>query len=333
MSQDVIESKGENESETVRIGENLPISMKLVQSIYNEITGKTEKLSRSFRDDHEINFEDINQLNTKITQLYEQYHVISKNCAVTIYHIDDCSEQFSSFERFKMYDSSSMSPCENIRLAYDFLVKLPGTQKVQSYKIEIDIHSRAAMRKRAFREHGLPRRIIRVFASRTANVDIEYIDYTVARTFLFAIEQWYASVNKNKSSWVMKKLQDFSSHLPFAFKVVTSIVVLASFYRNKDILLTQAPSLSSLFSACLAAFGAVYVSGLVVAVLGRFCEEAFDSHQAVSSLDLNRGDKASINEFKENNSKSILLIILSTGAAIAVNVFSSYLSSILGLGT
>lgn len=31
-----------------------PVSMKVIQSIYNEITGKTENIGRSLSDDHDI---------------------------------------------------------------------------------------------------------------------------------------------------------------------------------------------------------------------------------------------------------------------------------------
>tara|TARA_R110001592_G_C13044445_1_gene739594 strand:+ start:809 stop:1237 length:429 start_codon:yes stop_codon:yes gene_type:complete len=134
MTKGIIERNESDENQVVNIGDNLPVSMKIVQSIYNEITGKTERLSQTLRNNHDITFNDLKQLNIKIRQLYEQYNVVSKNCAVTVFHVNDCKEQFSSFERFEIYDSSNTSPCENVRLEYNFLIVLPGTQKAQPYK-------------------------------------------------------------------------------------------------------------------------------------------------------------------------------------------------------
>lgn len=333
MTQELIENNDENKSEAVQIAGNIPISMKLVQSIYNEVTGKTEKLSKILRDHHEICFEDINQLNIKINQLYEQYNVVAKNCSVTIYHIDDCKEQFSSFERFKIYDKSSTSPCENIRLTYDFLIKLPGAPKVQPYKIEIDIHSRTAIRKRALNEHGIPKGILRIFASRTANIEIEYVDYTVARTFLVAIEHWYASVRKNKSSAIIEIAQKFSAHAPFLLKNITAAIVIFSFFSQRKTILGANPSLETVFCASLIAFGSVYILSSIAKFFGQALETAIDSYQASSSLRLNRGDESAITEFERHNSKTIIAMAASIVGAITINIISGCIAKLIGVET
>ena len=116
MSQEIIEQSEKEDNSSISVGNGRMVSMQAIQDIYNEITGKTEKLSKSYRNDHKTSFEVIEQLNIKIYQLYEQYNIIEKNCNVTLYHIDDCKEVYSSFERFKLYDRSSTSPIENIRL-------------------------------------------------------------------------------------------------------------------------------------------------------------------------------------------------------------------------
>lgn len=282
MTEGIIERNEEGENQVVNIGDNLPISMKIVQSIYNEITGKTEKLSQALRNHHEINFNDIKQLNTKICQLYEQYNVVSKNCAVTVFHVDDCKEQFSSFERFEIYDSSNTNPSENVRLEYSFLIVLPGTQKAQPYKITIDLHSRIALRKKASREHGITRRIIRIVATKTGNVDIEYVDYTVARNFMLSIDQWYKAVKQSKTSKFIEVLQDKSEHFPSVFKILTSLVVLVAIFTNREALISSSSSIDILFSLGLISFGAIYISGLVAAKLGGICERAVDSQGALS---------------------------------------------------
>jgi hypothetical protein len=168
------------------------VSMQTVQHIYNELTGRSEELARSYTINHCTSFEDICQLNIKICQMYEQYNIASKNCSVTIYHVDDQKQTFSSFERFEMYDRTTPSPVENLRLEYNFLIILPQVKKPQSYQIEINIHSRAAIVQRAKKENPLPPGFfLAVLAERTARMKIKYIDYTVARNFQLAIDSWF----------------------------------------------------------------------------------------------------------------------------------------------
>ena len=333
MSKDIIEHNDDNENQTVHIDGNTPVSMKVVQSIYNEITGKTEKISKTLRENHEIGFDNIKQLNIKIKQLYEQYNVVSQNCSVTVFHMNDCKEQFSSFERFELYDSSNTSPCENIRLQYNFLIVLPGTKQAQPYKIEIDLHSRTALRKKAILEHGVTRRLIRVFASRTGNFDIEYVDYTVARNFMIAMEQWYQSIKKNEDSSFVSFMQDKSIHFSSFFKIITCIILSTALYLKKDILLGDSPTSNDIFSLGLLAFSSIYIAGLIAYKLGGFLEYSIDSIQQVSGLKLNQGDQKAFDESSSANKKGFATAIISFGSIIGLNVFSTYLAKILGIGS
>ena len=198
MTQEILERNDDQEKSVVSLGDGAMVSMQMVQDVYNEITGKTENISKSYRLHHKTSLVDLEQLNIKIHQLYEQYNIIEDNCNVTLYHVDDCKEVFSSFERFKLGDKSSLSSVGNIRLQYNFLILLPKTNRPQPYKIEVDIHSRAAIKQKASKEHGMARRIMHIVASRTAILEIEYIDYTVARNFRTAIDSWFNGLEQSK---------------------------------------------------------------------------------------------------------------------------------------
>lgn len=332
MTNELVDSNNDD-TEVVYISNDLPISMKVIQSIYNEITGKTEEQAKILRDNHELTMEDIVQLNHKITQLQEQYNIISKNCVVTVYHMDDCKDQFSTFERFRMYDKSKVSACENIRLTYNFLIMLPKLNKPQSYKIEIDLHSRIALRKKAHNMHGVSRRVISIFATQTGRVSIEYIDYTVARTFMTAIDEWYKYTKKNKQNKLIEWIQDRSEHLPFILKVITVFVVLLSAFFNAAHLLGDKPSIETLFKSSVIAFGLVYVSSMLAVKLGTTCEVALDSYQTISGLRLNRGDEIAFEEYQEDNRKNIRFMFLTALTTIGLNVISSMLTKFLGLGS
>ncbi|MFC2993114.1 hypothetical protein [Halomonas tibetensis] len=332
MSGIIVDQNNDEKGEVVSVADQ-PVSMKVIQSIYNEITGKTEKIGKSLSDDHDIDIGALKQLNIKINQMLEQYNIVSKNCSVTLYHVDDCKNQYSSFERFELYDSSSMSPCENIQLEYNFLIVLPETKKPQSYKIIVNLHSRVALKLKAESEHGISRRFLRIVARRTGQYDIEYVDYTVARNFQTAIDQWYASVVKGKENKIIQLLQDKSEHFSSIFRILTVAIVSFAIVNNAESLIGESPTLQSVFLGGIFSFSLIYLLGMIALKIGSFTERSIDVHQATSGLRLNMGDKRAFENFDKSNSKSIKGAVWSTVLVIAINIFSTYLSSFLAFGS
>ena len=96
--------------------ESNQISVQLLQSIYNEITGKSETVGKTYKEAFEVEFKDIEQLNYKIKQAHEQYNVCTSNCEVIIYYTNNTKDVFTSFDRFKMHNAGSTSPVESIFL-------------------------------------------------------------------------------------------------------------------------------------------------------------------------------------------------------------------------
>ena len=104
------------------------ISLQAYQAAYNEITGKTEELSRDYSVAYQMGMSDLEQLNIKVEQLCEQYNLIEANYNVTVFHQEDTKDRFSSFERFKLYNSSNPSPVESVLIEYNLLIRLPNNR-------------------------------------------------------------------------------------------------------------------------------------------------------------------------------------------------------------
>ena len=84
-------------------GNDQPVSFQLMQSIYNEITGEKEELSKSIKLPFRIEMDDLQQLNIKFQQFKEQYNIINENSSITILYENDTKEVFSSFDRFLFF--------------------------------------------------------------------------------------------------------------------------------------------------------------------------------------------------------------------------------------
>lgn len=333
MNKDIIEPDVPNDGTTVDIGNGQLVSMKAVQQIYAEITGRTESLERSYKNNHLIGFEDLCQLDAKITQLHEQYNIISKNCSVTLFHLDDQKQTFSSFERFRLLDRTTLSPVENVRIEYNFLIILPQMRKPQSYEIEVNIHSRAAMVKRANSDTSMRSTMFyEFFSPTTAHVEIEYVDYTVARNFQGAIDGWFKALPELESGWLLIPLKKLTGHYIFAFRVVLITAFLVSCYEYfADALAKLAPSQSALFTAATVTFGGMLLISLVSGKLGSIAADAVKRVQCKSSVNLTRGDDIAFKHMSSLNRLSWLKVMGSVIAAIGVKVLSAYIVVRIGI--
>lgn len=216
-------------SDGVSVGGQV-VPMQLVQQIYSEVTGKSEKITKRFEINHRTTFHDIENLNYKIEQMLEQYHVKEKSCSVIFFHIDECSERFSSFERSKIYESGSASPIENVRIEYNFLIVLPIVQKPQAYKIVVDVISKVAVFEKLKEKDRIHKKLISAFASDTGVISVEYVDYAVARNFMVAISQWFDALETQKVGYFFLGLRRYVRHLSLVIQVLTTFTVFLCFY-------------------------------------------------------------------------------------------------------
>lgn len=332
MSQELIEQNETEEQSSVSVGSGRMVSMQVIQDVYNEITGKTEKLSKSYRLHHQATFDDIEQLNIKIHQLYEQYHIFEHNCNVTLFHTNDCKEVYSSFERFKAYDRSSLSPVENIRLEYNFLIILPKTKRPQSYTIAVDVHSRAAIKQKAENEHGMPKRIMRIFATKTARLDIEYVDYTVARNFQTTIDNWFSALEQSKSGKLLEITQDYTHNLPVFLRSASILFLCAFFFLQFPSWFPSGLTLESLFKLSVLCFGSVFLLSGIASKIGASIGQAIDNIQPLSYVKLNRGDEKSISDLKRSNNMHKAKSAFGLLVAVGINLLSAWIVGHFGIG-
>ena len=98
---------------------------KIAQALYHSVTGKTETVSKQFSENYRITFDDIRQLHAKFQQMCAQWKVLGQNENITVFHVDDNKEVFSSIDRIELYDLSQTSPIESITFEFTFLAALP----------------------------------------------------------------------------------------------------------------------------------------------------------------------------------------------------------------
>ena len=62
------------------------ISLKLYQDIYHQVTGRTERISRRYKENLLLELDDIVQLHHKISQLCDVHHIVASNEVISIFY-------------------------------------------------------------------------------------------------------------------------------------------------------------------------------------------------------------------------------------------------------
>ncbi|MBW8307947.1 MAG: hypothetical protein K0M56_00015 [Kaistella sp.] len=307
------------------------ISLQTLQGIYNELTGKSEEVGKSYTKPIQVNFSDVEQLNHKISQACEQYNVVSSICTVTVYYIDDTRDRFSSFDRFRLHNTGCTSPVESILLKYNFLVLLPKTKQPQTYSISIRLASRVAVMRRMQGDfYGPPPQIFRMMGNRTAVVEVEYVDYMVARTLLNVVDEWFKGVPTASELKWLNWLRYRSHHVPrlakFFTGVIVGLIMIALFP-------TFIPSGSTdllkygLFSAwaMLGAFTAYKLAGFFSVLI----ENSIDEWTELSYVSITKGDELEIKKAQGKNRFAVTKGVIGFFLTVSISVVTKIISNVL----
>ena len=335
--QDEIEPQPEGASGDIAvIGESSNakvISLQTLQGIYNELTGKSEEVGKSYSKPIQVKLADLDQLNHKITQACEQYNVVSGNCSITVYYVDDSRDRFSSFDRFRLHNAGATSPVESILLKYNFLILLPKTKQPQSYTISIRLASRVAVMRRMQGEfYGPPPQIIRMMGNRTGVVEVEYIDYMVARNLLHVVDEWFKVIPTAVELKWLNWLRYRSHYIPRFSKFLTGIIVgliaislLPKFVPTGS---TDLLAFGLFFAwALLGAFAAYRMAGFFATLV----ENAVDEWTELSYIGITKGDELEISKANGKNrfaiAKGLVGFLLTVSLSVVTKVIANLLTA------
>ena len=316
---------------TVSVVLNEPnVSLKTYQDIYHQITGRTEKIQKKYSNDIEIVFSDIEELHIKIMQLCDVYSIIAKNEVITVFHEKERKEQFTSFERFKLYNVNSSKPTVSFVMKYNFSILLPDVKKPQEYIVSVRLTSRLAMLN-AMEEEVLPFIKNRMFAfvnRNTAVVSVEYADYVIARTFIHAFDDWIHGCKAGEKNKYLDFAQEHSHKIPNIVKIVLAIILFCFSLNSYDQYYSSLPitfQIKFLVTFCFL----LYIVNFLSVVFGRMIEYSLDSFNYVSYLKLNKGDDKLIEKVVGRNKYIKRDFFQGCALTILLGIMSSFVFDIL----
>lgn len=300
---------------------------KIAQAVYGIVTGKTEKLTKGFKSPYLIDFSALLQLHSKLLQTVSPWDKLQSTDNITVYHTDDEKQVFSSIERFKLYDASHSAPVEAIVYEFNFLMRIPGVEKPQGYKIVVKLFSHNAIMSKI--EGGEPSPtadFFRFMGSPSVAIEIDYVDFVIARSILAAFESWVKSLPIQSGGRLFDKAQRHSWIIPRLSGFAMSVITLAVCYLCIDKVLSDKSTIPDLAKFLLSTAIAFAVAIPIAKSLGRFAEMSVDELGVHGAIKINVGDQRLLTNRSTKNRWNLIFLLGSLAGilieGVVVNVVS-----------
>ncbi|MHA1055851.1 hypothetical protein [Enterobacter mori] len=309
---------------------DIDIKLKMYQEAYHYITGKTEKISFKSSADLLIDFDELNQIHHKISQLCDVHNIIARSESITIFHTKERKENFTSFDRFKIYNKSITSPTLTALMEYNFSILPAGSVNPQQYKVTIRLNSRVSLMKQMKDEAPafMRGRIFGFMYGPTADISVEYADYVIARSFVEAMQEWVDGCRKSDSKLkTLQKLQGVSHFIPGVVSFVNGLLLTYFFIKNVPVVLNVNSSYLEVLQYGILFFASFMLTSKIATFLGGTIETSIDRYTPLSYLSLNKGDERVIDDYKKEKSSNVLSFFFSTFSTVVLGVVSSLIAN------
>ena len=300
------------------------------QEIYHQITKKSEATYKSFQNNLKITYESIEDLHHKIMQIQQTYRVTGNNLSITVFLKNKQKEQFTSLERFSLYNKGQPNHTIRVVLKYDMLIIPHDSDKPCPYSIGVDLTSRVGISEEMRAEEDLiifRPGFISFMSREVVNIKIEYVDYVISRTFLQAIDEWVNSTDQNPSHtslcWLKKHISSITviaglfAFYPFYYFIKKYLHIHNLLNLNELAYFIFTSSISFIF----------YI--IVMFLLLKFIDTTIEDYNEISYIHLNEGDKKLIRRFEKQQKMKLLKFVLSSIFTIALSIASSMLEKLL----
>ena len=137
------------------------------------------------------------------------------------------------------------------------------------------------------------------------NLDIEYVDYVVARNMISTLDSWVREIEVTKRSKLLKFLQRYSHWIPQISGVLLFLFSTLSGIYSADVILNNESTLNLQSKFLISTFSFITVFYFIGNWFGRMAEYSIDRIEDISYIEINKGDKKLLEEFKKRNNRSI----------------------------
>lgn len=303
---------------------NKNLTFQEYQSIYSELTLKSENLEKQYAKSFTLIKNNISHLQGLLDDILRQYDLVSKNSNITVYQLDSTKKIYSSIENFLAVETTAKAT-EQIIIEYNLLVNVPNINKKQNYKIIIRIVSDLVTFERV--RQTIPLELIDLVEKKNIEVKIEYIDYTIAKSILNTVDEWIEDISEKDNS-VISFAESYKNVLAIFIK---NSIVLFSFLLVFKYIPTyipkENPDMQIVTEFFLISFAIIYFSSKISVIFSNVLRMNLAYLENFSAIQLTEQDNKNIKEQKNKKSKRLLSVFSTIVLTIIYGIVSSVIAS------
>ena len=199
-----------------------------IQALYHAATGKTENLHKRLIKNFIVRKPDLEQLYFKVLQQLDHYErVAGPTITVKVSFHNHEHQQFSSWERFRLFDSSKAEIVSDVVIKFECLIRLPEQLDPQRYVLNVDIDSKLPVVVDADNEVNTQFGLFGMFFGLekipSLDISVDFIDYLCAKNLVQIVEDWFNTLEESPTPKWYAKLSNLPFNWRFMFNRVANI--------------------------------------------------------------------------------------------------------------
>lgn len=240
MANDIqaIDPSGDGGVSVIVGGVKLPLRQ--FQDLFAELGSSNDSTNRQFTKPFILNYDQLKNLYQRLSHYISNLHAVASKTSITVNHLDDDVQEFTSYEKFQLYNQNNHCPITSITLAISFVLKSPilPAEKLREYSFEIHLNSGAArIREAEEQRKNMPDALgyrLLPYLPYTAFVTAKYVDYSIAVSMISIVEAWIKSlpeVEKIRGEKVFTSLKQPLVYLTHLIVSLSTALILASTFK------------------------------------------------------------------------------------------------------
>jgi hypothetical protein len=310
--------------------ENMPKAA--LQAIYAAATGKTERISKSFKGNVRICYADIERLYYSVKQHIEHLDMLAPPTITVVVKSENAqSFQHSSWERFEKLQPNTLVVTSEVTLKVEFVMVLPNGLGPQRLVMTVNLDSSLPV---IAPEHRGPLEgpmsdVIVAFGDKwpTCNVAIDFVDFLVAQRFSGVVESWFHDLELipfSKINMMLVKNWGTVRELFDAAPLFGLSAFLIGYVTFSGAQITELPQAIMAWSIGIVIYA---VAKAAAARLRASSQNKIAANIMPSIIVLTEGDSRRLQQFESKRSKSgvtVWTLCASMVVNVGLNIIASY---------
>lgn len=319
-----VDPSGDAGGITVTVGEHV-LSLRQFQDLYAELGKSSDTIHQRVELPFNLTYDALKNLYQRLHHYLDNLSPVASKCSVTVAHLADSVQEFTSFEKFQNYDIGNTCAILSVSLEFEFVLKSPllPDRRVREYEIEVSLNSDIAKLKRSAEEASKNPKYadllyIPIFNA-GGHIVVRYYDYAIAISIATIIDQWVKSLPQTEEYAFESALK--RARLPLFFAI--HLATVSSFAVVTVFALETTAGVSSELMKVAITVAAIVTGHRVAYRITSFIDRQLAVLRRASKIMINAGDRNLSDWYETRRRRSVIAQVCSAAGALITMVASA----------